>query len=101
MIRLLTLATLAVVLMTSAPVSAECAFKFCQERYQQGRNGPKTHAITNTSRQRLGDVYDNGPGRIQIRDRHRRIVGYIESSSQELVIVNTHRQKVGSIEALD
>jgi hypothetical protein len=53
-------------------------------------------AITNTSRQRLGDVYNPGSGRrLQIRDNSRRIVGYVERDGS---VTNTHRQKVGTLD---
>ena len=53
-------------------------------------------AITNTSRQIIGDLYSPGHGRrIQIRDTDRRIIGYIEADGS---ITNTHRQKVGTLE---
>ena len=55
-------------------------------------------AITNTSRQRLGDLYSPGHGRrVQIRDTSRRIIGYIERDG---AVTNTSRQKVGTIEEL-
>ena len=89
------LATLAVVL-ASAPASARCF------RFQNGCTeaaGPSRHYITNTHRQRLGDIYDDGTGgRLQIRDSHRRIIGYIEADG---TITNTHRQEVGTIEGLE
>ena len=92
MIRVLTLATLAVVLATS-PASAECRFKFCQNKAA----GPSRHYITNVHRQKVGDIYDPGTGgRLQIRDTHRRIVGYIERDG---TITNRHRQKVLSVES--
>jgi len=53
-------------------------------------------AITNTSRQRLGDVYNPGGGRrVQIRDISRRITGYIERDG---TVTNTSRQRVGTVE---
>ena len=93
MTRLIILATLALVL-ASAPASARC-FKF--QNGCTADTGPSRHYITNTSRQIVGDVYDPGTGgRLQIRDTHRRIVGYIERSGR---ITNRHRQHVGSIES--
>ncbi len=48
--------------------------------------------ITNKHRQRVGDLYRPAPGRrIQIRDTHRRIIGYIEADGS---FTNKHRQKV-------
>jgi len=53
-------------------------------------------AITNTHRQRLGDIYNPGQGRrVQIRDTSRRIIGYIERDG---TVTNTHRQKVGTLD---
>ena len=53
-------------------------------------------AITNTSRQRLGEVYNPGHGRrVQIRDTSRRIIGYIERDG---TATNTSRQPVGPID---
>lgn len=55
---------------------------------------PTRSLITNTHRQRVGDLYDPGHGRrIQVRDTSRRIIGYIERSGR---ITNTHRQKIGA-----
>ena len=52
--------------------------------------------ITNTSRQRLGDLYSPGHGRrIQIRDTSRRIIGYVEPDG---TVTNTRRQPVADIE---
>ena len=49
-----------------------------------------------TSRQRIGDVYNPGHGRrVQIRDPSRRIIGYIERGG---TVTNTSRQPVAEIE---
>ena len=93
MIRALILATFAVMLATS-PASAECAFKFCKGKTA----GPSRAYITNVHRQKVGDLYQPAPGgRVQIRDRHRRIVGYIEPTGR---VTNTSRQEVLTIEDL-
>ena len=94
MIRALILATFAVVLAAS-PADARC-FKFqngCTETA-----GPSRHYITNTHRQKVGDLYDPGTGgRIQIRNTRRQILGYIERDG---TITNTRRQRVLEIEGL-
>ena len=55
-------------------------------------SAPSRTYITNIHRQKVGDFYNPGTGRIQIRDKHRRIIGYIERSGR---ITNIHRQKIG------
>lgn len=60
-------------------------------------------AITNEPRQRVGDIYNPGTGRLRIRltvakgDRNnqRQIIGYIERDG---TVTNTHRQPVADIE---
>jgi hypothetical protein len=48
--------------------------------------------ITNKHRQKVGDIYKPAPGRrTQIRDRHRRIIGYIEADG---TLTNKRRQKI-------
>lgn len=95
MTRFLILAALAVALAAS-PAAARC-FKF-QRDCGASSSTPKTYPITNTHRQRTGDIYDPGHGRnIQIRDNYRRILGFIERDG---TVINTHRQPVGSIENL-
>ena len=96
--RTLVLAILAVILVTS-PASARCMMSYCKDAPATTASTPApstSWAITNTSRQRLGDVYNPGHGRrIQIRDTSRRIIGYIERDG---TVTNTHRQKVGTVE---
>ena len=93
MIRPFTLAIVAVFLTTS-PASACYSWK-CEEA---ATNAPSRSYITNTHRQKIGDLYKPSPDRrVQIRDKHRRILGYIEKDG---TITNTHRQKVLGIEAL-
>ena len=89
-------AILAVVMATS-PASARCIMSYCKDRAETVSPVPSTSwAITNTSRQRLGDIYNPGHGRrLQLRDNDRRIIGYIERDG---TVTNTHRQKVGTIE---
>jgi hypothetical protein len=60
-----------------------CAMSYCKKE--------PTRTVTNTHRQISVDIYDPGHGkRRQIRDRHRRIIGYIESNGS---ITNINRQK--------
>ncbi len=85
--------TLAMILIAS-PAAARC-FKF-QRDCTTSTSTPKTFPITNEHRQRLGDIYDPGHGRrLQIRNNHRQIIGYIERDG---TVTNTHRQKVGTID---
>lgn len=101
MIRSLTLATLALFLIASParlqPVVAagKCYSWRCDESKVET---PSRQYITNTHRQRIGDLYKPAPNRrTQIRDNSRRIMGYVENDG---TITNTHRQKVLGIEAL-
>ena len=84
------------VILASPPVSAKCLMSYCKD---QGTTSTLSRSyITNTSRQIIGDLYDPGHGRrLQIRDRDRRILGFIEKDG---TITNTRRQRVGTIEAL-
>ena len=73
--------------------SAECKFKFCAGRADT--SGPSTRVITNTARQRLGDLYHpGGDRRVQIRDNNLKILGYVEKDG---TITNTNRQRIGTI----
>jgi hypothetical protein len=92
----LILATLAVVL-SSPEASAACVMSYCKDGAATSTPASSTSwAITNTSRQRLGDIYNPGHGRrLQIRDTSRRIIGYIERDG---TVTNTHRQKVGTLD---
>ena len=92
--RVLILAAFAVAL-SAAPASATCIMSYCKEG--ASTPAPSTSwAITNPSRQRLGDVYNPGHGRrLQIRDNSRRIIGYIERNGS---VTNTHRQRVREID---
>lgn len=84
-------ATLLVLLMLSScptPAPAACTASYCQNN-----EAPMRTHITNTHRQIVGDLYTPVPGqRTQIRDKHRRVLGYIETNG---TITNTHRQKIG------
>ncbi len=93
MIRSLTLAALALFLIAS-PAAACYGWK-CEET---AASKPTRQYITNTHRQIIGDLYKPTPDRrIQIRDNHRRIIGYIEADGS---ITNTSRQEVGTVEGL-
>lgn len=84
---------------TTNPADARC-FKFQNDCGASASTPtPSTRVITNTARQRLGDLYDPGPGRrLQIRNNARQILGYIEKPSGR--ITNTSRQEIGNIESL-
>lgn len=81
---------LALATCTPPPSYAACLMSWCKD----GQPVKKRTYITNTSRQIVGDLYDPGTGRIQIRDTSRRIVGYVERNGR---VTNTHRQKIGKI----
>ena len=71
---------------------ASCEWSWCTT------SGPKTTAITDTRRVRVGDLYAPAPGRrVQIRDKRRNIIGYIEADG---TVTDTRRNRVGTIEAL-
>ncbi len=73
--------------------AAECKFKFCAGRADT--SGPSTRVITNTARQRLGDLYHpGGDRRVQIRDNNLRILGYIEKDG---TVTDPNRRIVGTI----
>ncbi len=102
MTRLMILAATALPLIVS-PVTADarCIMSYCKDGAASTlAPAPATSwAITNTSRQRLGDVYNPGHGRrLQLRDNDRRIIGYIERDG---TVTNRHRQKVGTDEPSD
>ncbi len=88
-------------ILIATPVTAEArCFKFQRDcGASTSTPTPSTRVITNTARQRLGDLYDPGPGRrLQIRNTARQILGYIEKPSGR--ITNTSRQEIGNIESL-
>ena len=93
---LIILAAFAVAL-SSPEASAACTMSYCKDSSTASTPAPGSRSyITNTSRQRLGDIYNPGQGqRLQIRDTSRRIIGYVERDG---TVTNTHRQKVGTIE---
>jgi hypothetical protein len=72
----------------STEAQGACVMSYCKDQE------PKRTYITNPHRQRIGDLYSPGTGRIQIRNNHRQIIGYIESDGS---VTNTHRQKIGKV----
>jgi len=81
-------ATLAVSLATSSAF-AKCSFGICAGERAK---------LLDSRKLRVGDIYNPGHGRrLQIRNKHRQILGYIEPSGK---ITDTRRRKVGSIGAL-
>ena len=76
----------------TSPARGACVLSHCKSEVTT--KVLKRTYITNTHRQIVGDLYDPGTGRVQIRDTSRRIIGYIERSGR---ITNTHRQKIGEI----
>ncbi len=95
--RALILATLATLVLASPEASARCIISYCKDAPATTAPAPSTSwAITNTSRQRLGDIYNPGHGRrVQIRDNSRRIIGYVERDG---TVTGTSRQPVAGIE---
>ena len=90
MIRLLILATVAVLLLASTEASARCVMSYCKA------DAPARSYITNNHRQIVGDLYNPGHGRrTQIRNNSRQILGYVEHDG---TITNLRRQEVLSIE---
>ena len=81
--------------LAASPVAARCIMSYCDKT--TATPTPSRSYITNTHRQILGDLYDPGGHgrRIQIRDKHRRILFYIEKDG---AVTNTRRQKVGTVE---
>ena len=72
----------------TTPAHGQCLMSYCKDKVST-----RTY-ITNTHRQKVGDLYSVPGQRTQIRDRSRRIIGYIEHDG---TITNTHRQKKGQL----
>ncbi len=90
--RVLILAALTVAL-SSPEASARCIMSYCKDK---ATSTPTRSYITNTHRQKVGDIYNPGHGRrLQLRDTSRRIIGYIERDG---TVTNTSRQPVAAIE---
>ena len=71
-----------------SPDARSCQWNDCQDKLV-GDN--PVQAITNEHRQRVGDIYDPGNGRLQIRNNSRQIIGYItlhELSKRRGITVN-------------
>ena len=84
------------VILASPPVSAQCIMSYCKNRETTAT--PTRSYITNQHRQIIGDLYDPGHGRrIQIRDKNRKILGYIERTGK---VTDSRRREVGGIEDL-
>ncbi len=93
--RVLILAALATMVLATSPASARCIMSYCKDSSTASTSTPTRSYITNTHRQKVGDLYDPGHGRrLQIRNNHRQIIGYIEHDG---TVTNTHRQKVGTL----
>ena len=94
--RTLILATLATLVLASPEASAACVMSYCKDSSTASTSTPTRSYITNTHRQNVGDLYDPGYGRrLQIRNNHRQIIGYIEHDG---TVTNTSRQPVAEIE---
>jgi len=73
-------------------VFGACIMSYCKE--DAAPTTTRTY-ITNIHRQKVSDLYNPGFGRrIQIRNKHRQIIGYIETDGS---ITNIYRQKIGEI----
>lgn len=90
--RLMIMAVLASILavpLATPPADAKCSFNICAGERAK---------LLDSQKLRVGDIYNPGHGRrLQIRNKHRQILGYIEPSGK---ITDTRRRKVGSIGAL-
>ncbi len=90
--RLLILAVLTAFLAATiaTPAVAKCQLGICA--------GEKVKLLDDRKR-RTGDIYNPGHGRrLQIRNKNRQIIGYIERSGK---ITDKRRRRVGSIEGLN
>ena len=88
---------LATLVLASPEASARCIMSYCKDSSTASTPAPSTSwTITNTSRQRLGDIYNPGHARpLQLRDNDRRIIGYIERDG---TVTNTSRQRIGTLD---
>ena len=95
------LSILIIVTVLAAPITAkaDCKWSWCDNGSSvSAPTAGDSWSITNRHRQRQGDIYNPGTGRLQIRDNHRRIQGYIEKDG---TITNRDRQPIGKIERSD
>ena len=66
-----------------------CEWSWCTD------DAPKRTYVTDTARVKVGDLYQPTPTRrTQIRDKNRKIIGYIESNGN---ITDTRRRIVGHV----
>ena len=86
---------LSIALLLASPASADCAFKFCKYQFKPSSSTRDIRTNWENGRVKVGDLYDPGTGRIQIRNNSYQILGYIERDGD---VTNIHRQKVRSIE---
>jgi hypothetical protein len=99
----LAVALLALNLIALGPALASCEWSWCvghtvapSSKPSAASTAPQRSFITDTRRNRIGDLYKPAPGRrVQIRDTSRRIIGYIEADG---TVMNTSRQPVAEIE---
>jgi hypothetical protein len=89
----------AVALLITFPTTAQARCYSWQTSCEIAKPAPgEKWKITDDRRQRLGDIYNPGHNRrLQIRDNHRRIIGYIEENG---ALTDTRRKKVGAVEEL-
>jgi hypothetical protein len=89
----------AIALVTALPTTAEARCYSWQTSCEIAKPAAgEKWKITNDRRQKLGDIYNPGHNRrLQIRDNHRRIIGYIEENGS---LTDSRRRKVGAIEEL-
>ena len=73
----------------ASPAEARC-YKF-QNDCTASTSTPTRSYIVNTHRQKVGDIYNPGTGRLQIRNNHRQIIGYLERDG---TITNSRRRPV-------
>ena len=91
--KLTTLTLTLALILIAAPAAARC-FKVQNDCTSTASTRTRSY-IVNTHRQKVGDVYNPGHGRrLQIRNNHRQIIGYIERDG---TVTNTHRQRVGTL----
>jgi hypothetical protein len=82
-------------ILTTSPASAKC-WSWQSDCTEASSTGTSRSYITNTHRQKVGDIYNPGHGRrLQIRNNHRQIIGYIERDG---TVTNTSRQRIDTID---
>lgn len=97
--KLILVAFISTVLL-AVPATADACSKYliniCQDKNAKDSKRP-TQVIRNQHRERVGDVYDPGTGRLQLRDNHREVQGYIEPDGD---VTDSRRQPIGRIQGL-